>query len=161
MREKLIKYLDKAFISLMAINLVLVVLGSAFILSDKVFVKNAEKTKGYISHVEKQDDGEKKYMLFYLANGNRYTVEYKFVDKDTYIGEEVNVYYNPENAEDIYIKTTPVWYVLVYLGLGLAAAETIAYLPLKKREVLYKNNVKPIHSLNEYAIIAMAIIKIT
>ena len=83
-------------------------------------------------------------MLFYLANGNRYTVEYKFVDKDTYIGEEVNVYYNPENAEDIYIKTKTVWYVLVYLGLGLAAAETIAYLPLKKREVLYKNNVKAI-----------------
>ena len=48
MREKLIKYLDKAFISFMAINLVLVVLGSAFILSDRVFVKNAEKTKGYI-----------------------------------------------------------------------------------------------------------------
>lgn len=144
MREKLIKYLDKAFISLMAINLVLVVLGSAFILSDRGFVKNAEKTKGYISHVEKQDDGEKKYMLFYLANGNRYTAEYKFADKDTYIGEEVNVYYNPENAEDIYIKTTPVWYVLVYLGLGLAVVETIAYLPLKKREVLYKNNVKAV-----------------
>ena len=60
MREKLIKYLDKAFISLMAINLVLVVLGSAFILSDKVFVKNAERTKGYISHIEKQDDGKEK-----------------------------------------------------------------------------------------------------
>ena len=144
MREKLIKYLDKAFISLMAINLVLVVLGSAFILSDRVFVKDAEKTKGYISHVEKQDDGEKKYMLFYFANGNRYTTEYKFVDKDTYIGEEMAVYYNPENAEDIYIKTNSVWYVLAYLGLGLAAAEAIAYLPLKKREVIYKNNIKAI-----------------
>ena len=144
MREKLIKYLDKAFITLMAINLVLVVLGSAFVLSDRVFVKNAEKTKGYISYVEKQEDGNKKYMFFYLANGTRYTTEYKFADKDTYIGEEVNVYYNPENAEDIYIKTKAVWYVLAYLGLGLAAVEAIAYLPLKKREVLYKNNVKAV-----------------
>lgn len=144
MREKLIKYLDKAFISLMAINLVLVVLGSAFILSDKVFVKNAEKAKGYISHVEKQDDGKEKYIFTYFLNGEKYETEYKFVDKDTYIGDEMYFYYNPENAEDIYIKTTPVWYVLVYLGLGLAAAETIAYLPLKKREVLYKNNVKAV-----------------
>ena len=52
MREKLIKYLDKAFISLMAINLVLVVLGSAFILSDRVFVKNAE-TNSYSQQVNK------------------------------------------------------------------------------------------------------------
>ena len=144
MKEKLIKYLDKAFISLMAINLVLVVLGSAFILSDKAFVKNAQRTKGYISHIEKQDDGKEKYIFTYFLNGETYETEYKFVDKDTYIGDEMYFYYNPENAEDIYIKTKTVWYVLVYLGLGLAAAETIAYLPLKKREVLYKNNVKAI-----------------
>lgn len=144
MREKLIKYLDKAFISLMAINLVLIVLGSAFILSDKAFVKNAERTKGYISHIEKQDDGKEKYIFTYFLNGETYETEYKFVDKDTYIGDEMYFYYNPENAEDIYIKTKTVWYVLVYLGLGLAVAETIAYLPLKKREVLYKNNVKAI-----------------
>lgn len=144
MREKLIKYLDKAFISLMAINLVLVVLGSVFILSDKAFVKNAERTKGYISHIEKQDDGKEKYIFTYFLNGETYETEYKFVDKDTYIGDEMYFYYNPENAEDIYIKTKTVWYVLVYLGLGLAVAETIAYLPLKKREVLYKTNVKAI-----------------
>ena len=144
MREKLIKYLDKAFISLMVINLVLVVLGSAFILSDKAFVKNAERTKGYISHIEKQDDGKEKYIFTYFLNGETYETEYKFVDKDTYIGDEMYFYYNPENAEDIYIKTNSVWYVLVYLGLGLAVAEAIAYLPLKKREVLYKNNVKAV-----------------
>lgn len=144
MKEKLIKYLDKAFISLMAINLVLIILGSAFILSDKAFVKNAQRTKGYISHVEKQDDGKEKYIFTYFLNGETYETEYKFVDKDTYIGDEMYFYYNPENAEDIYIKTKTVWYVLVYLGLGLAAAETIAYLPLKKREVLYKNNVKAV-----------------
>lgn len=144
MKEKLIKYLDKAFITLMVINLVLIVLGSAFILSDKAFVKNAERTKGYISHIEKQDDGKEKYIFTYFLNGETYETEYKFVDKDTYIGDEIYFYYNPENAEDIYIKTKTVWYVLVYLGLGLAAAETIAYLPLKKREVLYKTNVKAI-----------------
>ena len=144
MKEKLIKYLDKAFITLMVINLVLIVLGSAFILSDKAFVKNAERTKGYISHIEKQDDGKEKYIFTYFLNGETYETEYKFVDKDTYIGDEMYFYYNPENAEDIYIKTKTVWYVLVYLGLGLAAAEIIAYLPLKKREVLYKNNVKAV-----------------
>ena len=130
MKEKLIKYLDKAFITLMVINLVLIVLGSVFILSDKAFVKNAERTKGYISHIEKQDDGKEKYIFTYFLNGETYETEYKFVDKDTYIGDEMYFYYNPENAEDIYIKTKPVWYVLVYLGLGLAAAEIIAYLPL-------------------------------
>lgn len=142
MREKLIKYLDKAFITLMAINLVLVVLGSAFIISDKSFVKNAQKTVGYVSHAEKQDNGKKKYTVMYFANGSQYYTDYGFADKNTYIGESVPMYFNTENPEEIFIKTATVWYVLLYLGIGLAAVEAIAYLPLKKREVLYKENLK-------------------
>ena len=64
MREKLIKYLDKAFISLMAINLVLVVLGSAFILSDRVFVKNAEKTKGIFRTLKSRTTARKNICFF-------------------------------------------------------------------------------------------------
>jgi len=142
MREKLIKYLDKTFIALMAVNLVLIILGSAFIISDKSFVKSSEKTIGYISRAEKQENGEKKYILMYFANGSQYNAEYGFDTEDTYIGESVPMYFSSENPEKIYIKTKTVWYVLLYLGIGLAAAEAIAYLPLKKREVLYKENLK-------------------
>lgn len=142
MREKLVKYLDKAFIALMAINLVLVVLGSVFIISDKRFVKNSEKTVGYISHAENQNNGKKKYILMYFANGAQYYTDYGFDTDDTYIGESVPMYFSNENPERIFIKTEVVWYVLLYLGIGLAAAEAIAYLPLKKREVLYKENLK-------------------
>lgn len=142
MREKLIKYLDRAFITLMAINLVLIVLGSAFIVSDKAFVKKSEKTVGYISQAERKDDGSKKYILMYYANGGQYYTEYGFDDKYTYIGESIPMYFSSENPEKIYVKTETVWYVLLYLGLGLAVAETAAYLPLKKRESLYRENLK-------------------
>lgn len=142
MREKLVKYLDKAFVTLMAIDLVLIILGSVFIISDKVFVKNAQKTVGYISQAEKQDNGKKKYTVLYYADDGQHYAEYGYGDEYTYIGETVSMYFSKENPEEIYIKTATVWYVLLYLGIGLAAAEAIAYLPLKKREVLYKENLK-------------------
>ncbi len=142
MKEKIVKNLDKIFITLTVINLIAVILGGVFLIKDNATVKKYEKTFGYVSKAEKTDDGKKQYILMYFADSQRFEVEYDYADSETYIGEQVAVYYDKENPEKIFVESSKVSYALLFAGIILAVIETALYLPMKKKTVLLNNGVR-------------------
>ncbi len=141
-RSKLI-VVAAVLLTLLLTGIVFTGIGGGTIAKDKKYIETAESTVAFVSSV-KLDDGGRKYVLLYSAEGKRFEPEYDFnEDEDDYIGMDVRVYYTKGAPEKIFIETAKIYYILLYVGFALTAVAAVLlgaiYIPVAVRRYVIKN----------------------
>lgn len=122
------------------------------IIKDKKYVKTAECRTAYLSS-RLNNNLEREYFIWYNVDGTNYEIDYDFDAETNWIGEDIKVYFDKENPEDIFIETAKINFVLLYVGIALiviaVALLAIIYIPIYIQKYVIKNGKTELVKINE------------
>lgn len=142
MKKSKLKAITAVLLAFIIIGVFFAALGAGVITRDKKYMKSAESESAFISSVQ-IENGERKYILWYNAEGKNYQPYYDDYNEDDYIGKEIKVYFTKGSPEKIFIKTEEKYFIFLYAGLALAAVSALilafALVPVKVRKYIKEN----------------------
>lgn len=141
MKESKLKAVTAVLLAFILIGAVFIGIGGGTIIRDKKYTETAESTVALVSSVL-LPNGIRQYILWYNIDGENFEPEYE-CKEDDYIGKDIRVYYTKGAPEKIFIETEKVYYILLDIGIALAAVSLIIlgalWIPVKIREYIIKN----------------------
>ena len=131
-----------------AVLLVFVLAGSIFIgigagtiIKDKKYTQTAESTVALVSTIL-LPNGKRQYILWYNVDGENFNPEYD-CKEDDYVGKDIRVYFTKGSPEKIFIETDKAYYMLLYVGIVIAAVSAVllgtVWIPIKTKKYIIKN----------------------
>lgn len=137
-----LKAVCAVFLALILIGAVFAGIGAGTIISDKKYTETAESVVALVSSI-KQEDGSRKYTLYYNAEGKTFEPEYDFNEEEDYIGRDIRVYYTKGAPDKIFIETEEKFYIFLYAGLAIAVVSAVilgaVWIPVEMRKYIIKN----------------------
>lgn len=137
-----LKAVCAVLLALILIGAVFAGIGAGTIISDKKYTKTAESVVAFVSSI-KQEDGSRKYTLYYNAEGKIFEPEYDFDEEEDYIGRDIRVYYTKGAPDKIFIETEEKFYIFLYAGLAIAVVSAVilgaVWIPVEMRKYIIKN----------------------
>lgn len=141
MKESKLKAVTAVLLAFILIGAVFIGIGGGTIIRDKKYTETAESTVALVSSVL-LPNGIRQYILWYNIDGENFEPEYE-CKEDDYIGKDIRVYYTKGAPEKIFIETEKVYYILLDIGIALAAVSFVIlgalWIPVKIREYIIKN----------------------
>lgn len=131
------------FLAIFLIGAVFIGVGAGTIAKDKKYTETAENVVALVSSF-KQEDGSRKYILYYNAEGQTFEPEYDYnEEKGDYIGKGIKVYFTKGSPDKIFIATDEKYYVFTFAGIAAILVSTIAlgavWVPIEIRKYIIKN----------------------
>lgn len=122
-------------------GVILIGVGAGTIIKDKKFTETAVRMNAYVS-TAMLPDNSRQYVLWYVYDNETYQPEYIFKEDD-YIGKEVTVYFTKDAPEKIFIETETAYYILLYVGIAVAAVSAVVlcavWISVEKNKYILKN----------------------
>lgn len=141
MKTKKLKAVTAVLLTVILIGAVFIGIGGGTISKDKKYMKTAESTLALVSSIQ-LSNGSRQYILRYNVDGENFQPEYELKEGD-YIGKDIRVYFTKDAPEKIFIETEKVYFVLLYIGIALAAVSAVilgaVLIPVKIRDYIIKN----------------------
>ena len=104
------------------IGLAVIILGINIIISNNKFMKTAKATEGIISDVEiyRDSDGDRHSTVYvqYEVNGKDYEYASSFSSSSMREGDDIKVYYNPENPSDFKLEGETIFNTVFPIAFG-------------------------------------------
>lgn len=130
--------------ALLAAGLIVLIVSGAMLIKQSHYIKNGVESDFLISHTQTNEQGKEEYIATYIENGERVETVYKGVDKNTYIGETLKIYYMQDNPEKQVIvngrnREQTAFKISCVESICVLALVLIIFLPLRRRTQLLEN----------------------
>lgn len=139
-------------LAVVLIGTVLIAVGGGTITKDKKYMETAENTIAYVS-TTLLENGDRQYVLWFNYNGESYEPYYEFDRELDWVGEDIKVYFDADNPEEIFIKTPEIYSILIYIGVALIVISVILlatiYVPIYIQKYVIKNGKTELVKINE------------
>lgn len=108
----------RVHILMSVIGVMVIIMGIWVHISNAKYLKRASTTKAVITDIEADSDDDYKVYITYNVNNVNYTGVLGEYNSRMYAGQEITIYYNPENPSDCRGKSTN-FAGLLCIGFGI------------------------------------------